>query len=483
MDAPSFIGGKGMKRWVILLIVIVVIVGGFLGFGVYQRRQAQAQQAGFETVVTERGKLLATIGATGSVRANQIGQVAFGTTGIVENVYVKLGDYVRKGEILVDLEQGSLSTQIILAEADLVAAEKALEELYDTEAAIARAQLTLAQAQDALEDAEYNWDVQQQGNRASGETIAATEANLVLAQREVDQAQDEYSKYSGRSEDDPVRALARSNLAAARQKRDSVLRNLNWYLGYPSETDQALLDADLEIARSNLREAEQALEELKSGPDPDDVAAAKARIAAAQANLDLAHIEAPFNGTITAVNIQPGDSVSPGLAVLQLADLSKMFVEVDISEVDLADVKVAQEVVINFDADLNQEYRGEIVELSLVGAVVQGVVNFKATVELLETDGIVRPGLTAAVNIITREVEDVLLVPNRAVRVREGMRIVYILKEGSLDPIEIELGASSDLFSEVIGGELQEGDLIVLNPPSNFFENGEGGGPFGGRGF
>jgi HlyD family secretion protein len=461
----------------------VFIVGGFLGFGVYQRRQAEAQQADFETVVTERGTLLATIGATGSVRANQTGQVAFGTSGIVENVFVELGDSVRKGDILADLEQGSLSTQLILAKADLVAAEKALEELYDTDAAIARAQLTLAQAQDALEDAEYKWDVQQQGNRASGETIAATEANLVLAQKEVDNAQDEYSKYSGRSEDDPVRALARSNLAAARQKRDSIQRNLNWYLGYPSETDQRLLDAELEIARSNLREAEKGLEELENGPDPDDVVAAKARIAAAQANLDLTHIEAPFNGTITTVNIKPGDSVSPGLAVIQLADLSKMLVEVDISEVDLADVKVGQDVIINFDADLDQEYRGEIVELSLIGTVVQGVVNFKATVEMLETDGIVRPGLTAAVNIITREVEDVLLVPNRAVRVREGMRIVYILKEGSLTTVEIELGASSDLFSEVISGELLEGDMIVLNPPSNFFENGDGGGPFGGRGF
>jgi len=469
-----------MRRWVIVLVVIVIVVGGFLGFGVYRRRQAQAQEANYETVVAERGTLLATIGATGSVRANQIGQVAFQTTGIVENVFVKLGDQVRKGDVLTELERESLSTQLILAEADLVAAEKALEELYDTDAARARAQLTLAQAQDALEDAEYKWNVQQEGNRASGETIAATEANLVLAQREVDQAQDEYSKYSGRPEDDPVRALARSNLASARQKRDAVLRNLNWYLGYPSETDQALLDAELELARSNLREAEQALEELENGPDPDDVTAAKARIAAAQANLDLVYIEAPFNGTVTAVNIKPGDSVSPGLAVIQLADLSKMFVEVDISEVDLSDVQVGQEVIINFDADLEREYKGEIVELSLVGTIVQGVVNFKATVEMLETDGIVRPGLTAAVNIITREVEDVLRVPNRAVRVREGMRIVYILEGGTLETVEIELGASSDLYSEVIGGELQEGDLIVLNPPSSFFENGDRGGPFGG---
>jgi HlyD family secretion protein len=371
---------------------------------------------------------------------------------------------------------------LILAEADLVAAEKALEELLDTEAARARALLTLAQAQDALEDAEYKWNVQQEGNRASGETIAATEANLVLAQKEVDQAQAEYSKYSGRPEDDPARALARSNLAAARQKRDSILRNLNWYLGYPSEIDQAILDAELEVARSNVREAEKTLEEIENGPDPDDVAAAEARILAAQRNLDLVYIEAPFGGTITAVDIKPGDTISPGIPVIQFADLTKMFIEVDISEVDLKDVNVGQDVIITFDADLDREYAGEITEVSLIGTITQGVVTFKATVEMSDPDDIVRPGLTAAVNIVTSQVEDVLLVPNRAVRVRDGQRFVSILQAGSLEKVEIELGASSDLFSEVIGGELQEGDIIVINPPSMFFENGDGGGPFG-RGF
>jgi HlyD family secretion protein len=400
----------------------------------------------------------------------------------VEAVFVELGDTVRKGAKLAELEQGSLSTQLILAKADLVAAEKALEELLDTEAARARALLALAQAQDALEDADYRWYVQQEGNRASGETIAATEANLVLAQKEVDQAQSEYSKYSGRPEDDPARALARSNLAAARQKRDSILRNLNWYLGYPSETDQAILDAELEVARSNVQEAEKALAEIESGPDPDDVAAAEARILAAQTNLDLVYIEAPFAGTITSVDIKPGDTVSPGIPAIHLADLTRMFIEVDISEVDLKDVQVGQEVIITFDADLDREYAGVMTEVSLTGTIKQGVVTFKATVQMSDPDEIVRPGLTAAVNIITSTVDDVLLVPNRAVRVREGQRFVSILRDGSLEKVEIELGASSDLFSEVIGGELQEGDLIVLNPPSTFFENGNGGGPFG-RGF
>jgi HlyD family secretion protein len=90
--------------------------------------------------------------------------------------------------------------------------------------------------------------------------------------------------------------------------------------------------------------------------------------------------------------------------------------------------------------------------------------------------------LTAAVNIVVSEVENALLVPNRAVRVQDGDRIVYVLRDGMLETVNIELGASSDLFSEVIGGELQEGDAIVLNPPSSLLDmaGGRGRGPFGG---
>ena len=91
--------------------------------------------------------------------------------------------------------------------------------------------------------------------------------------------------------------------------------------------------------------------------------------------------------------------------------------------------------------------------------------------------------MTAAVTIQVKEVKDALLVPNRAVRVVDGQRVVYILKDGVLTPVTVRLGATSDSMSEVVGGDLQEGDTIVLNPPSNTFGPGSGGGPamrFGG---
>ena len=105
-------------------------------------------------------------------------------------------------------------------------------------------------------------------------------------------------------------------------------------------------------------------------------------------------------------------------------------------------LKIGQEARVNFDAISSQSYQGKVVQVASVGAATQGTVNFTVTVELLDADANVRPGMTAAVNIITQKIEDALLVPNRAVRTRDGQRVVYILKNAAtLEPVNITLGS------------------------------------------
>ena len=70
--------------------------------------------------------------------------------------------------------------------------------------------------------------------------------------------------------------------------------------------------------------------------------------------------------------------------------------------------------------------------------------------------------MTAGVNIVVSEKTDILVVPNRAVRVLDGDRVVYVFKNGQVNPVVIELGSSSDLYSEILSGDLSEGDIIVL---------------------
>ena len=468
-----------MKRWMWILIIIIALIGGFFGYRAYRTSQQQVALSDLQIVEASSGSLTGTVGATGTVRANQTAILTFQTSGTVELVSVGMGDQVVVGEELARLKKTSLPAQVIMAQADLVTAQRALDDLLYSVQASAMAQRALAQTQDALDDANYMLSVRQEGNRASQETLDATRADLILAERDVEQAQATFDHLAGRPEDDPSRAIALSNLSAARQRRDTIARNLNWYIGRPSETEQALLDADVALAEAQLADALREWERVKDGPDPEDVVAAEARVAAAQATAELASVKAPFAGTITSVEVKSGAQVNPGTVAFGLADMSRLLVDVDISEVDINSVQVGQPVILNFDAVLDREFQGEIVEIGITGMVVQGVVNFKVTVELTDPNEAIKPGMTAAVNIVVSEIENVLLVPNRAVRLLDGERVVYVLHQDRLEPVRIELGISSETHSEVIGGELREGDLIVLNPPSMLFEAGEGPGFFG----
>jgi HlyD family secretion protein len=135
-----------------------------------------------------------------------------------------------------------------------------------------------------------------------------------------------------------------------------------------------------------------------------------------------------------------------------------------------------------FDAISGTVYNGKVIQVAQAGDDVQGAVKFTVTVELTDANKNVKPGMTAAVNITVRQLNGVLLVPNRAVRLVDNQRVVYILENGQPHEVSVNLGASSDTMSEVVSSDLKVGDLIILNPPSALFDrrNGGGGGPFGG---
>jgi HlyD family secretion protein len=464
------------RRNITIAVVIVVVILALAGLRACQPGGRGGADE-FETVTVERGDLTAIVGATGTVRAYQYALLAWETSGTVDEINVAIGDTVAEGQILATLEQASLPSQILLAQTDLFAAERALEDLLESNRAQAAAQLALAQAQDALRQAEYTWTVRQEGNRASGETIQIAQANLVLAEDEVGQAEAAYNQVSSRPENDPVRAYALSKLAQARQQRDSVLRQLNWLTGHPTDIQQALLDADVAVAEAQVEDALREWERLSQGPDPAEVAAAEARVAAALASLEAAQINAPFDGTVTSIEMREGDLISPGLPAIGLANLSSLLIDVSVSEVDINRITVGQEASLVFDAMPELTYTGRVSQVSLVGVVEQGVVNFKITLELVDVDEIVRPGMTAAVNLVVSEIDNILLVPNRAVRLLEGERVVYVLRDGRPEPVTVRLGSSSDLYSQVLDGDLEEGDEILLNPPTSFEENGFFGGP------
>lgn len=450
-----------MKKIIIILIIMIVLAAaGWFGYQELQKRRAAEVISNLQTVKASIGDLTATIGATGIVRSNQSASLAWQTSGTVEFVNQKVGDLVSANQVLATLEQTSLPQNVILAEADLVEAKKALDDL-NTNASTARTEAlkSIATYTKNVRDAQYQLDnFVIPTNQSNLDTV---EAVTVMEER-LNSAREAFEPFKFLSSSNPTREDLLEKLESAQSDYDTAIKRLEY-------------EYELEVAKDNLAKAKKDYETWRNGPDPNEVAAAEARIAAAEATLKQAWIEAPFAGIITESIPQPGDQVNSGMQAFRLDDLSRHLVDLQVSEVDINRIKTGQDVNLSFDAILDREYHGKVIEVAPVGTSNDGVVDFTVTVELVDADENVKPGMTAAVNIVVENIKDVLLVPNRAVRMKDGKRVVYILVNNRPTPIEISLGVSSDLTSVVTDGDLKSGDMIVLNPPVEIDRNGPPG--------
>jgi HlyD family secretion protein len=407
----QFFAKISRRTWIIVGVVAVILIV------VVAVNSRGGEVATFQTVPVERGNLVASIGATGSVRARQSAVLTWQTTGIVDTVNTDVGKPVSRDDVLASLDKTSLNQNIILAEADLESSKKALEDLLNSDTARAQALRTL----DSAERIELNGKI-----------------NIT----------DVYYQ--------------------------NGLPKVRKYRGYANVETIADADENLALTKAKLDDARRAYERLKGGADPADIASAEARVAAAQSTLNLAFISAPFDGTVTQAIPSVGDQVSTGTEAFRVDDISHLLVDLQVSEVDINTVSVGQSAVLTFDAILGKEYHGKVVEVGQAGDPVQGVVSFVVKVELSDPDESVKPGMTAAVNVVVEEVKDALLIPNRAVRILNTDRIVYVLVNGKPEQVKVKLGATDGTNSVLAGGDLKAGDLIILNPPS------VNGGPFGG---
>lgn len=421
---------KRNRKVTIPVVLVLIFIVGFLFI-----RGGRQQKSPYQTETLSKGSLTATVGATGSVRAAQNALLVWQTSGTVDKVNVTVGDVVKMGDVLATLAKTSLPQNIILAEADLVTAQGNLDDLMKSDTARSQAAIALLSAQDAYDKA-----------KTYRESLNG----------KIDLQKVTFVTIGGRT-----------------------FPKITYYKGYADPETIEKADNDLSLKKAQLDDAQRAYDRVKDGPNAADVAAAQARVDAAQATLNAALIKAPFNGTITQADPMPGDQVSAGTTAFRIDDLSSLLVDVQVSEIDINNVSVGQSVSVTFDAIPNKTYNGKVTEVSQAGDIVSGAVNFTVTVQLTDGDQNVKPGMTAAVNIVVDQVDGQLLVSNRAVRFVDGNPAVYILKNGLPQEVQIKLGLSDGVRSVVQGGELKEGDLIILNPPAQFGPGGpalQGGG-------
>ena len=322
------------------------------------------------------------------------------------------GETVTAGQILLQLEgKEDLGAAIKSAEYELTLAQQALDELYDNNAIDqANALQSSAEAYEALRQAEY--DAYYFSVPANQQDFGLFEGADVTRET-LASARETYQPYKGSSSEftyidcDEIEAAKQFPALCGSTDRYNVEDQLeDAEADFKTAVDRIENQSAVILAQENLRQAMQEYETLTQGPDPDNLAAAEARLENAQAALDAAQayfddleVRAPFAGTVSEMNTSVSEWIAPGQPTLLMADLEHLRVETtDLSEVDIAQVAVGDVVAVSFDALPDVQVAGHVTRIAPKADEGSGV-NYKVVVELDEIPVQLRWGMTAFVDI------------------------------------------------------------------------------------
>jgi multidrug resistance efflux pump len=321
----------------------------------------------------------------------------FSVSGRVGEVLVSKGGTVKQGDPLVRLaDRESFEANLAAANFELTQAQQAYDDLLRTvDLAHAQAWTKYLETQTARIAAERAWeaidtDEYQEDIDDAGVTVEDRKTDL-------EDAQDEFDKYKNLDSDNATRKNAEDDLDQARNDHDEALRKQDELINARSEAR-----ANLDAAIAAEAEAKRIYDNTKDGANPDTLALANARLenakaqsAAAQKALDNTELKAPFDGTITDVNVSTGEYVSPQVWTIQIADFSKWYVETsDLTELEVVDIHEGQTVTIVADALPDVEMTGIVEEIAQSAKTSGGDVLYTAKIYVAEVDPLIRWGMT-----------------------------------------------------------------------------------------
>lgn len=256
------------------------------------------------------------------------------------------------------------------------------------------------------------------------------------------------------------------------------------------ETRMRELFAQEYVSRQDLERAIQAREAAEA-----QVRVARGRLLRDRANLDYTVIRSPVAGVVVSREVDIGQTVAASFQTPTLfmiaRDLSRMQIDSNVAEADIGKVRVGQPVRFTVDAFPERRFEGKVLQIRLAPITEQNVVTYNVVVEVANPDQVLMPGMTAYLSIVTDRREDVLLVPNAALRFRPsdaaprtgtaaggarnrgGMApgtgrpkpTVYVARGETLVPVEIDVGISDGRFTAVTvvtDGALRRGERVAV---------------------
>ena len=404
------------RRRLLLLLVCAVVAGTTVAvWRWWLRPDTNTVDPATTTTHVIRRDFSSSVLATGAVKPQVGAQVRVGArvSGKVEKLRANIGDSVKAGQVIAELEKADL--QAIVAQR--------------------QAEFNLAEAKLAAVEALLPKEVE----KAAAE-LEQRQATLALAQRDMARGDSLL----------PSQAISQEDYDRARERL---------HVGRAAVT---VGEKALELAKRRLvEERRQAVA---------DIARAKETLNNAKVQLSYATLLAPISGVIGSVATQEGETVAAGLnspTFVTIIDLDRLEVDAMVDEVDIGKVRVGQKAVFTVDSFPAREFPGKVVAIYPDAVLLENVVYYNVVVEIHgNEDKVLRPQMTASATIFLDSKTGVLAIPVKAIKRERGKSVVYVVQDGQPKPREVKVGWKDGTWIEVVSG-LREGETILQTAPTD----------------
>ena len=447
------------KRPVLLVLGALSVVTIALVWWVWASRVTAAD---YLTATVERGNLRTSVNATGTLQAVTTVQVGSQVSGTISALYADFSSAVKKGQVIAQLDPALLQAQRDQVKANL---EQARANLTNAEARVKAAQASV--------------ETQRAG-------VSSAEANVAALKAQRDDAQGFYERQASLIESGLITQRefesARTNLRAADERYKQAAAQLQ----QARIAEQTSNTAGLAQARAEVKQAQAQVQQTS------------AALRLAEVNLSHTTIHSPIDGVVVSRNVDVGQTVAASLQAPTLFtianDLTRMQVIANIDQADIGVINESVRASFTVDAFPGQRFSGAIRQIRLNPQNVQNVVTYNVVLDVENPELKLKPGMTANLTVTIAERTNVLKLPNAALRftpqdvtqeqirallnadggdrreerqrttaiIQGQRRIVWTLgADKQPQPKKVKLGITDGVSTEVVEGELQEGDVII----------------------
>ena len=516
----------GTHKTVTIIVLIVITYAGYWGYG---KITSTAGETRYVTSKAEKGTIIEAITGTGQVSASNQIDLKPKASGEITYLPMQSGQRISNGALIAQIDTADAQKTIRDAQASLDNAKLSLEKLKIQDSAsnmnadlskahddgfnsVSNTFLDLPSIMTGLNNMFFKSDATgrtyiykyaESTGSADREKANTYRDSVIssynLANDAYNTTFEQYKNTSRNSSSADIEALITQTYNTTKLVSDTI-KNSNNYIDFVNKsmvnnnfdipsyiaTHKAILNSYTSQTNSHLNDLLSVTTSIKSAKDAflnNDLDVQSSELSVKQKenalqdakdNLSNYSVYAPFGGTISNVAVKKTDSVSSGTVIATLIT-DKQVAEISFNEVDVAKIQIGQKATLTFDAIPDLTIAGQVISIDSIGTVSSGVVNYTVKISFDTNDVRVKPGMSVNSNIIINIKQDILTVPNSAVKSQNGASYVETFDTAlpapaigaqgspSLTPpnkINVVTGISSDTVTEIVSG-LNEGALIV----------------------